>query len=98
MMIFSIILASGLGFGLSLLIFGSLLDKSNNLGDNYADMSYYGARLNLVFKQNRLKGDREKTVRSYSRTLTQGMRLPSNDKPVHKLTKKELDYIYDNKQ
>ena len=97
MWFFAILLASGIGFGLALLIFGSLLDKSNNFGDNYADMSHYGARLNLIFKQNRLKGDREKTVNSYSRDLNRGTTPPGKSKPVHKLTPKELDRIY-NKQ
>ena len=57
-------------------------------------MSYYHGRLNLIFKQNRLKGDREKTVNSYSRDLNRGLRKLSKDKPVHKLSQNELDYIY----
>ena len=60
------IFASGVGFGLSCWIFGTLLDKSNNMGDFKGDSRDYNAYVNFGSTRVRLRK---------AKILSEGLRL-----------------------
>ena len=47
---FAFIFACGLGFGVAFWIAASTLNKSNNIGDSYADTTYYSSGANITHK------------------------------------------------
>lgn len=84
------IFASGVGFGLSCWIFGTLLDKSNNMGDFKGDNRDYDAYVNFKVRRDRM----DKSEMS-SFIYMNGQRIDKDKAPngtdlVRRLTPEEL--------
>ncbi|MBE7072636.1 MAG: hypothetical protein E7383_07810 [Ruminococcaceae bacterium] len=59
--VFALLLAIGLGFGLACLIFASLLDKSNDIGNSIASSSRYSIGINYDRSLDKLKKDEKES-------------------------------------
>lgn len=59
--VFALLLAIGLGFGLACLIFASLLDKSNDIGNSIASSSRYSIGINYDRSRDKLKKDEKES-------------------------------------
>ena len=90
--IMSFLFAIGLGFGLSCWIFGTILDKSNNIGDSHGDKNEYGAYVVYTTKKDRLSKDEKKSF-----CYLNAIRLdepgsgPAGSERVRRLTEEELE-------
>lgn len=88
--ILALMLASGVGFGLSCWIFGTLLDKSNNMGDYKGGNGDYNAYVNFSARRDKM-GKSEYSSFIYMH----GKRIDTGDAPkgtdlVRRLTPEEL--------
>lgn len=59
--ILALIIALGLGFGMSCFIFASLLSKSNDIGNNVGEYSRYTFGIEYDMRTNNLTDDEVKT-------------------------------------
>lgn len=88
--ILAFLFASGVGFGLSCWIFGTLLDKSNNMGDYKGGNGDYNAYVNFTARRDKM----DKSEYS-SFIYMHGKRIDTGDAPkgtdlVRRLTPEEL--------
>ena len=86
----SLLFASGVGFGLSCWIFGTMLDKSNNLGDYKGENFDYSAHARFDVRRDKISKEE-----SSSFTYLFGKRIdtgpaPEGDELVRRLTPEEL--------
>lgn len=66
----SFVFALGVGFGVSCWIFGTMLDKSNNIGDYKGDSGTYGAHADFTTKRDKMdKGEVNSFVYMYSERM-----------------------------
>ena len=73
----SFVLALGVGFGVSCWIFGTLLDKSSNIGDYKGDRGDYNAYANFNTKRDKMdKGEIQSFIYLYSERMS---KKPSSD-------------------
>jgi len=84
------IFASGVGFGLSCWIFGTLLDKSNNMGDFKGDNRDYDAYVNFKVRRDRMdKSEMSSFIYMNGQRIDQG-KAPKGEDLVRRLTPEEL--------
>ena len=87
----SFLFAIGVGFGLSCWIFGTLLDKSNNLGDSRGDKYEYKAFVNFTARRDKLSDSERNTFCSmYAENIDSGSAGPRGSEAVRRLTPEEL--------
>lgn len=87
----ALLFASGLGFGLSCWIFGTILEKSNNIGDSRGDKNQYGAFVVYTDQKDRLsKDERQSYVYRNSIRIDDPAGGPSGSEKVRRLTEEEL--------
>lgn len=87
----ALLFASGLGFGLSCWIFGTILEKSNNIGDSRGDKNQYGAFVVYTDQKDRLsKDERQSYVYRNSIRIDDQAGGPSGSEKVRRLTEEEL--------
>lgn len=90
---FAVLLSLGLGMGLSCWIFGTLLYKSNTMGDNYGTRSDYGVNVIFTERRDRLSGQEKTTFASaYSQRIDNLHEAPSGTALVRRLTPEELAF------
>ena len=95
----SLLFALGLGFGLSCWIFGTILDKSNNIGDSRGDKNQYGAYIVYTDKKDRLsKDDRQSYVYRNAIKIDEPGSAPAGSEKVRRLTEEELEQYDHNAQ
>jgi len=84
--------ATGVGFGLSCWIFGTILDKSNNIGDSKGDKGYYKAYASFSTRRDRISNSEKDTFCSmYKKIIDEPSGGPSGSSLVRRLTKEELE-------
>ena len=89
--LFSFLFAIGVGFGLSCWIFGTMLEKSNNIGDSKGDRADYQAYVNFTSRQDRLSNSERKSFSSmYSRPIEGASQGPAGSERVRRLSDEEL--------
>lgn len=89
---FSFLFASGLGFGLSCWIMGTILDKSNSIGDSHGTKSDYNASAVFNVRRDRMSGNERNTFcDTYAVNLTDRTTEPNGSEQVRRLTSEELD-------
>ena len=87
----SLIFALGVGFGFSCWLFGTLLDKSNNLGDRRGNKYEYHAFVNFTARRDKMnKSERESFSSMYADNLDIGYKAPKGSEQVRRLTPEEL--------
>lgn len=87
----ALLFALGLGFGLSCWIFGTILEKSNNIGDSRGDKNQYGAFVVYTDQKDRLsKDERQSYVYRNSIRIDDPGSAPSGSEKVRRLTEEEL--------
>jgi len=53
-LVLSVILGIGFGIGFALLVFGNILDKSNNIGDSVGSAFYYVRSRKFIDRQDKM--------------------------------------------
>ena len=75
----SLLFASGVGFGLSCWIFGSVLDKSNNLGDYKGESFDYSASARFDIRRDKMSKDESSSfAHMFSAPMTSSARETSD--------------------
>ena len=88
--VIAFLFAVGLGFGIACWACGTLLDKSNNIGDSVGSKGVYGAYVNFTVREDRMnKADRESFCRKYSERIEGENAVPSASERVHRMTNEE---------
>ena len=86
----------GLGFGVSCWIFGIIIDKSNNFGDNRRTNRDYRAFINFTARKDKLSYKERKTFSKMYSLKTDGPSSePGGDELVRRLSDEELDKYED---
>ena len=87
----SFLFAIGVGFGLSCLIFGTILDKSNNIGDSRGSKDEYQAYVTFTRRDDGLKKDEKSSFcYRYAEKIDNQTAGPSGSSLVRRLTDEEL--------
>lgn len=81
--------ASGVGFGLSCWILGTILEKSNSHGDSHGSKLDYGINVHFTARKDRMtKNERDTFINWYSHPILD-VAAPSGTERVRRLTDKE---------
>ena len=87
----SFLFAIGVGFGLSCLIFGTILDKSNNIGDSRGSKDEYQAYVTFTRRDDGLKKDEKSSFcYRYAEKIDNQTASPSGSSLVRRLTDEDL--------
>ena len=82
--------ASGVGFGLAFWIFGTILDKSNNIGDSHGSNLDYKAYVHFSARKDRMSNsERDTFTKWYARPLDDTA-APKGNERVRRLSDEEL--------
>ena len=89
--IMAFLFAIGLGFGLSCWIFGTILDKSNNIGDSRGRNSDYKAYVTFTARKDRMSNaERDCFSARYAEKIDSPSAGPSGSELVRRLTDEEI--------
>ena len=89
--IISFLFAIGVGFGLSFWIFGTILEKSNNIGDSIGDKADYQAYVNFTSREDRISNSERQTYSSrHSQPIEGASQGPSGSEQVRRLSDEEI--------
>ncbi len=89
--VIAFIIALGFGFGLSLWLFSTALEKSNNIGDSIGGKSAYKAFAKFTVKKDKMSNvDRDCFLHQYARAFTANERGPEGKDIVRRLTPEEI--------
>ena len=81
--------ASGVGFGLACWIFGTILDKSNNIGDSHGSNLDYSAYVHITTQKDRMSNsERDSFTKWYAHPLDDIAALKGNER-VRRLSEEE---------
>ena len=84
--------AIGLGFGLAFWICGTILDKSNNIGDSVGSSAEYRAFVTFTTRRDRMSGsERDSFCRLYGKNLEDPYLQPGGNEKVRRLSEQELE-------
>ena len=83
--------ALGVGFGLSFWIFGTLLDKSNNIGDSRGKSIDYNAYVHFTASKDRMSNaERDSFCNTYCKPLEEIGSAPKGTERVRRLSEEEM--------
>lgn len=83
--------ALGVGFGLSFWIFGTLLDKSNNIGDSRGKSIDYNAYVHFTASKDRMSNaERDSFCNTYYKPLEEIGSAPKGTERVRRLSEEEM--------
>ena len=86
------LLATGLGFGLACWICGTILNKSNNIGDSIGSGDEYRAFVTFTARRDRISGSERNNFSSlYGKNLNDPYLQPCGNEKVRRLSQEELD-------
>ena len=89
--VIAFIIALGFGFGLSLWLFSTALEKSNNIGDSIGGKSAYKAFAKFTVKKDKMSNvDRDCFLHQYARAFAANERGPEGKDIVRRLTPEEI--------
>ena len=90
--VIAFLLTAGVGFGLSCWIFGTLLYKSNNLGDSHGDKTDYGISVTFTSRRDMLSGQEKNSyTASHAKRIDNADSGPKGSELVRRLTKEEIE-------
>lgn len=87
----SFLFASGLGFGLSFWIYGTLLDKSNNIGDSKGERSDYDAYANFSVRKDRMSRTEKESFSAQFAQRIDNVPGPQGNELVRRMSKEEIE-------
>ena len=97
--IMAFLFAIGLGFGLSCWIFGTILDKSNNIGDSHGKSIDYRAYVTFTARKDRMSNaERDSFSARYAERIDSPSAGPSGSELVRRLTDEEIEKYNSPKQ
>ena len=82
--------ASGLGFGLSCWIFGSILQKSNSHGDSHGSKLDYGVNVHFTSRKDHMSNNERDTYTRWYANPILDTAAPSGTQRVRRLSDVEL--------
>lgn len=89
--VIAFVIALGFGFGLSLWIFSTVLEKSNNIGDSVGGRSAYKAYAKFTVRRDKMSNvDRDCFLHQYARAFAANERGPEGQDIVRRLTPEEI--------
>ena len=95
--VIAFVIALGFGFGLSLWLFSTVLEKSNNIGDSIGGKSAYKAFAKFTVKKDKMSNvDRDCFLHQHARAFAANERGPEGKDIVRRLTPEEIARINGN--
>lgn len=88
--VLALIFAIGLGFGVACWACGTLLDKSNNIGDSVGSKDIYGIYVHFTCERRLNKKEIGTFCISHAKPIEGENNAPSGSELVHRLTPEEL--------
>ena len=89
--VIAFVIALGFGFGLSLWIFSTVLEKSNNIGDSVGGRSAYKAYAKFTVRRDKMSNvDRDCFSKQFARKLTATVPQPKGDELVRRRMPTEI--------
>ncbi len=87
----SFLFAIGVGFGLSFWIFGTLLDKSNNIGDSKGAKYEYNTEIEITSRSDKMTKSESDSYIHYHAVIYDDDGQPNGTDLVRRLSKEELE-------
>ena len=87
----SFLFAIGVGFGLSFWIFGTLLDKSNNIGDSKGAKYEYDTEINITSRTDKMSKSESESYIHYHAVIYDDDGQPKGTDLARRLSKEELE-------
>ena len=87
----SFLFAIGVGFGLSFWIFGTLLDKSNNIGDSKGAKYEYNTNVNFTSRIDQMSKSESESYIHYHAVIYDDDGQPKGTDLARRLSKEELE-------
>ena len=84
------IFAVGLGFGIACWACGTLLDKSNNIGDSVGTKDIYGVHVHFTCERRLDKKEKDTFCISHAKPIEGENNAPRGSELVHRLSEEEL--------
>ena len=86
----SFLFAIGVGFGLSFWIFGTLLDKSNNIGDSKGAKYEYDTEINITSRTDKMSKSESESYIHYHAVIYEDDGQPKGTDLARRLSPEEL--------
>ena len=86
----SFLFAIGVGFGLSFWIFGTLLDKSNNIGDSKGAKYEYNTEIEITSRSDKMTKSESDSYIHYHAVIYDDDGQPAGTELVRRLSEEEL--------
>ena len=87
----SFLFAIGVGFGLSFWIFGTLLDKSNNIGDSKGAKYEYNTEIEITSRSDKMTKSESDSYIHYHAVIYDDDGQPAGTELVRRMSKEELE-------
>ena len=87
----SFLFAIGVGFGLSFWIFGTLLDKSNNIGDSKGAQYEYDTEINITSRTDKMSKSESESYIHYHAVIYDDDGQPKGTDLARRLSPEELE-------
>ena len=87
----SFLFAIGVGFGLSFWLFGTLLDKSNNIGDSKGAKYEYNTEIEITSRSDKMTKSESDSYNHYHAVIYDDDGQPKGTELVRRLSPEELE-------
>ena len=87
----SFLFAIGVGFGLSFWVFGTLLDKSNNIGDSTGAQYEYDTEIQITSRTDKMSKSESESYIHYHAVIYDDDGQPKGTDLARRLSKEELE-------
>ena len=87
----SFIFALGLGFGIACWACGTLLDKSNNIGDSTGTKDIYGVHVHFTCERRLSNNETNTFCANHDKPIEGENNAPRGSELVHRLSEEELE-------
>ena len=87
----SFLFAIGVGFGLSFWVFGTLLDKSNNIGDSKGAQYEYDTEIQITSRTDKMSKSESESYIHYHAVIYDDDGQPKGTDLARRLSKEELE-------
>ena len=89
--VLSFIFALGLGFGIACWACGTLLDKSNNIGDSTGNKDIYGVHVHFTCERRLGNNETNTFCANHDKPIEGENNAPRGSELVHRLSEEELE-------
>lgn len=88
----SFLFATGVGFGLAFWVMGTLLDKSNNIGDSRGDSKEYNAYIHFTARKDKMSNsEKDSFCNMYAERIDNSSAAPHGTELVRRLSDEEIE-------